>query len=338
MPAYIRLITVMAMLATLPIRGQEEAESWAGTPQRAFLDSPIVAKYQCVTCHTITDEGGTVGPVLNLVGLRRGSEWLDTWLLDPNAVKPGTKMPKFPFSDEERRMAVGYLSKLNRPLATAEILGSQLSSVDKGRALFEDYDCYACHRIGSDGRFVGPDLTWVGIRKPESWERIWLQDPPGFKPDTFMPDFHIPTAGVEHLAAFLHTLQGQDNDAGRQWEFMISFMVNTSARDRGEMVWKRLGCWACHGESGKGGIRNPNAAPGHETVPDMKGVRDKYSEEALLEKINRRTTTPTAAAKASPQPYSCPAYPPGAVNEQGLDDLYAYLSSLAPAKSRWKIN
>ena len=36
-----------------------ENDSWVDSPQRAFLESPIVRKYQCVTCHTITDEGGT---------------------------------------------------------------------------------------------------------------------------------------------------------------------------------------------------------------------------------------------------------------------------------------
>ncbi len=332
-----QILVVCFLVATVGW-AQEEEVSWTGTPQRDFLDGPIVAKFQCVTCHTITDEGGTVGPILNLVGLRRDAEWLDTWLQDPNVVKPGTKMPKFPFTDEERKLAVDYLSKMTRTLKTDEILASDQSSVAKGRALFADYDCFACHRIGSEGRFVGPDLTWVGIRKPETWERAWLRDPPGFKPDTLMPDFHIPQEGVEHLAAYLHTLQGQNNEEGQQWEYMISFMINTKDRDRGDMVWKRLGCWSCHGENGKGGIRNPNAAAGHELVPNMKGVRDSYSKDELLAKITGGTKVPAADPSAELQPYSCPAYAEDAVNQQDLDDLYAYISSLAPPKSRWKIN
>jgi len=310
-------------------------ETWSGTPQEAFLTSPIVRKYQCVTCHTITDQGGTVGPVLNLVGLRRSEDWLRRWLADPNAVKPGTKMPKFPFLEGELEATAGYLSRMQRALSTAEILAANPSPVDAGRALFADYDCYACHRIGDRGRFVGPDLTWVGIRKPPAWEKLWLRDPPGFKPDTFMPDFDLAPAAVEALTAFLHTLQGQDNDAGRQWENRISFIINTDARFRGEMVWKRLGCWGCHGENGKGGVENPNALPGHETVPDLRDVRDGYDLRAFFGKITTGSKTPPADPGAEILPYDCPAYPPPALKRQGLEDLYAYVSSLAPPKLRW---
>ena len=178
---------------------------WDGTPQEAFLEGPIVRKYQCVTCHTITARGGTVGPILNLVGLRRSEQWLRDWLEDPNSVKPGTKMPKFAFTSEQFELAVTSLTNMKRPLRTQEILDGSGSSAEKGEALFRDYDCSACHRIGDEGRFVGPDLTWVGVRKPEAWERIWLRDPAAFKPGTFMPNFRIPPEGVTHLAAFLHT-------------------------------------------------------------------------------------------------------------------------------------
>ena len=40
---------------------------------------------------------------------------------------------------------------------------------------------------------------------------------------------------------------------------------------------------------------------------------------------------------ATPLPFGCPAYPQGALNELGLEDLYGYLASLAPPKSKWKI-
>ncbi len=336
--ATIALSIVAILGGGVPSETQELGEEWRGTPQEAFLKGPIVQKYQCVTCHTIADQGGTVGPILNMAGLRRSADWLGSWLEDPNVIKPGTKMPKFPFTDQERKLTVDYLAAMKRPLRTTEILAQDINQVEKGRQLFQDYDCLACHRIGDEGRFVGPDLTWVGLRKREPWERIWLTDPPGFKPDTFMPDFHIPQEGVESLAAFLHTLQGQDNEAGRQWEFMFSFMVNTTAEVRGEMVWKRLGCWACHGENGRGGIRNPNSAEGHEVVPNLKKTRDQYDQEAFLEKITTGTQVSATDQNAVPQPYACPAYPAEALNQLGLDDLYAYVSSFAPPKSKWKIN
>ena len=151
-----------------------------------------------------------------------------------------------------------------------------------------------------------------------------------------MPNFRIPEEGVASLAAYLHTLRGQENEASRQWEFMISFMINTRAVDRGEMVWKRLACWSCHGEKGRGGIESPNAALGHEEVPDLKGVRDAYSMEEFFGKITAGTTVPAVDADAIPAPYVCPAYPADAVDEQELVDLYAFVSSFAPKKRKWK--
>ena len=37
---------------------------------------------------------------------------------------------------------------------------------------------------------------------------------------------------------------------------------------------------------------SPNAAPGHEEVPDLKGVRDAYSMEEFLGKITAGATVP----------------------------------------------
>ena len=71
-----------------------------------------MGKYQCDTCHTVTDRGGTVGPVLNQVANRRTEDWIRRWLRDPNEVKPGTRMPKFDFTEDEYEEAVGYLAAL----------------------------------------------------------------------------------------------------------------------------------------------------------------------------------------------------------------------------------
>lgn len=313
-----------------PVGAQTTDSQWDGTPQKEFLESAVQQKYQCMTCHTITDLGGTVGPILNMVGLRRSKEWLGQWLDNPVAVKPGTLMPKFPFKPDELEMAVDYLSKMKRPLRTQAILSRPDASVEKGQALFEDYDCYACHRIGDKGRFVGPDLTFVGVRKTVQWERIWLRDPEGFTPGTFMPNFGIPEVAIRDLAAYLHSLQGQSNEAARAWELKMSLMTSKNDIQRGELVWKRLGCWSCHGQSGKGGVRNPNAAAGHETIPGGRDAGAKFTQEAFLARLVTRSEVPTVREDAMPKPFFCPAYPKTTLDQQEQDDLWAYIRSLAP--------
>lgn len=66
----------------------------------------------CVACHAVGGSGGVVGPALDHVGSKFDAEYINRWLIDPQAVKPGTAMPKLPLTDFERKDIVTYLSSL----------------------------------------------------------------------------------------------------------------------------------------------------------------------------------------------------------------------------------
>jgi len=74
----------------------------------------LIEEYDCRSCHMIKDptSGRPRYPELTRVGRKRDKKWLDRWLKDPQAVKPGTFMPTYPFTDEEREAIVEYLSTL----------------------------------------------------------------------------------------------------------------------------------------------------------------------------------------------------------------------------------
>src|SRR5690606_10075788 len=55
-------------------------------------DRPQVFNQMCVACHTLSGQGGEVGPALDGVGDRMTQEELEVWLTEPNAVRPGTTM------------------------------------------------------------------------------------------------------------------------------------------------------------------------------------------------------------------------------------------------------
>ena len=326
-------LAIWAAAAPLAAQGVGSGDPWAGTPQQRFYESAIVDKYQCDTCHTITSRGGTVGPILNHVGHRRSREWIERWLADPNAVKPGTKMPKFPFTPEEREAATEYLTALRPARNVDAILAGAGSAAEKGEALFREYDCYACHRVGAEGRFVGPDLTWLGRRKTREWERVWLKDPDAWKPGTFMPNFDLGPDGIEALTAHLETLDGQRNRESQEWEFNVNLFLNNRAARRGELVFKRAACWSCHGEDGRGGIRNPNAAP-DEQVPSLLEATNTHSLEQLQTRLAERQRPASIDSSAAAAPFFCPDYS-GALTDDELADLYAYLVTLAPKKQRF---
>jgi nitric oxide reductase subunit C len=66
----------------------------------------------CLACHAVGGKGGNVGPALDKVGNKYDSAYLTKWLSDPQAVKPGTNMPKLPLSDSEILEIVNFLSGL----------------------------------------------------------------------------------------------------------------------------------------------------------------------------------------------------------------------------------
>ncbi len=66
----------------------------------------------CTACHSLGGRGGSVGPALDGVADRFSPDYLDRWLRDPAAVKPGTLMPNLHLSEEQVTDMVTYLSTL----------------------------------------------------------------------------------------------------------------------------------------------------------------------------------------------------------------------------------
>ena len=111
------------------------------------------AQVGCASCHRVGGEGGAVGPDLTLVGFRHSPEWLETWLKDPSAWKPGTLMPNKPLSPAARGAIVSYLATLKgqdwpqggRPWDGAG------DAAARGRLVYSRAGCVACHGQGGVG-------------------------------------------------------------------------------------------------------------------------------------------------------------------------------------------
>ncbi len=73
---------------------------------------PMVFNQTCVACHALHGQGGNIGPILDGIGSRRDANFLRSWLMDPVAMKPDSKMPKLPLSNEEISELVAFLSQL----------------------------------------------------------------------------------------------------------------------------------------------------------------------------------------------------------------------------------
>jgi cytochrome c2 len=104
----------------------------------------------CQYCHSLNGQGGSVGPALDEVGLRRNRDWLAAHFRDPKKVTPGTKMPNFNLLDGEVEALVAYMSSLG---------GGSFSA--QAPRLFEE-NCATCHKFHGVGEDIGPDLSHIG--------------------------------------------------------------------------------------------------------------------------------------------------------------------------------
>lgn len=84
----------------------------------------LVFQARCGACHAIrgTPAGGVFGPDLSHLALRRtlaagslpnDAPHLSAWLADPQALKPGSEMPRVPLTDGDRAALVAYLQSLS---------------------------------------------------------------------------------------------------------------------------------------------------------------------------------------------------------------------------------
>jgi nitric oxide reductase subunit C len=91
----------------------------AGVPAWAQGDEALVVEGQriyqerkCGVCHAVKGQGAKSGPDLTAVGAKREAAWLKTFMKDPKAVNPQSKMLAFKGTDEELEALAAYLASL----------------------------------------------------------------------------------------------------------------------------------------------------------------------------------------------------------------------------------
>lgn len=189
----------------------------AQTGGRPEAGKALFIKQECLNCHSLKGEGGSQGPDLTQVTLRRSREWLTDFIYVPSEKFPDATMPQVDWgSEQEVADVVAFLESLKREVPVEQIFAAKLGPVKTGEALVEAYDCRACHTIGEGGIAGYPDLTYVGSKIRPEWEAHWLKDPQQVKPGTFMPTFTLGEREIEAIVAYLASLQWDRPPGGPQ--------------------------------------------------------------------------------------------------------------------------
>ena len=66
----------------------------------------LVSQESCLACHALGNAGEHRGPRLEYIATRRDADWIARYLADPQALTPGSTMPKFDNLSEGQRQAI----------------------------------------------------------------------------------------------------------------------------------------------------------------------------------------------------------------------------------------
>lgn len=196
----------------------------------------------CASCHASVEAlAEPLFPVQRLVLTEAGAlpvpDWIERFLLDPQALRPGTRMPDCLSAEPAARRAetaalVQFLcaESAARDAAPTPVLPE---AVEHGRQLFHRIGCVACHapqalpedlevpywELAPNAAHEGDDASDVPLAALDSkWSVAglarYLQDPLAYRPDGRMPSFALDAGEARDLAAFL--LRGQAAGEGRE--------------------------------------------------------------------------------------------------------------------------
>jgi nitric oxide reductase subunit C len=173
----------------------------------------------CQDCHTLYGIGGYWAPELTKEASRRDASFMDSWIADPQAVKPGTTMPNQRLSSQQVLDLVAFLQWVDKTNTNnwppAPLVFTTPSSTGlSGPLLFQQLGCNSCHMINGQGSSgPGPNLSKIGSQPYDSLSNSadfldkWLQNPRAQKPSTSMPAISMTDAQRQALVQYLTGLK-----------------------------------------------------------------------------------------------------------------------------------
>jgi putative heme-binding domain-containing protein len=166
----VRLAAILYIAALSPAQDVNPEAKAAGEAETGRWTFRIF----CAPCHGIHADGGR-GPNLTLGTYTAGDRDEDLARVISRGVA-GTEMAAYAgrVSDEEIRHVVAYIRSVAHNADKAAIRGDSTN----GEIVFwSKGGCGQCHRIGTKGNTIGPDLTRVGRQRSVAYLRASLLTP-----------------------------------------------------------------------------------------------------------------------------------------------------------------
>ena len=126
----------------------------------------------CSRCHGVGGGGGE-GPALTKPVLRYAPDDVTLVSVIQDGIPRTAMVGSFALSDAEAMDVAAYVRSLGRVEQKA-VAGD----IERGRAIYDEQACGACHIVTGDGRGIGPELTAIGEARGADHLRQSLLDAP----------------------------------------------------------------------------------------------------------------------------------------------------------------
>lgn len=185
----------------------------------------IIDDVKCLNCHKFFGKGEDYAPDLSIEGSKVKEEWLRNYLKFPDIIRPlSEQMPKFNLGSIVHE--VGYdlskygveiivdffmtnlvTNKIPRNLLKEEEISYE--DIEKGKKIYLEKGCHACHQISEEGGAVGPPLTSAGLRLIPGYVYQYLLDPKITGTKVVMPNLGLSQEEALSLTKFIMSLKGK---------------------------------------------------------------------------------------------------------------------------------
>ena len=201
----------------------------------------LISELNCQSCHG-TFAGEVLpprqAPILTKVGERTSAEYLQKFIHDPQALKPGTAMPGVASVKSDAETAEAIAAFLTQG-TTWRPAGVSVGAVRRGEALFHAVGCAACHgdqrevatieairkgfvpspepqdeeedlpakKVASDASYATPDFAMPLGKLDDKYTLssliTFLQDPHAVRPSGRMPSLNLKPEEARDIASYL---------------------------------------------------------------------------------------------------------------------------------------
>lgn len=250
-------------------------------PQRWLDEAPVYEKGKdlflqkgCTGCHAVKgyEDQPRIGPELYRIKAKVTPEWMVSWIMNPKAFYPNTRMPMFVFDDyqvgakdpkdnvsvmkhpeiqkDTATKIAAYLwqnSADEAPLPLGKFPGG--GNVANGEKIIETVGCLGCHVKGDKGTGRAPPLDKAGAKiVSEDWIWNWIQDPRWHSATTVMPRLRLTPEEAKDVTAWLW--QAGASERPKDDPALVKQLEDPANAKAGGNLIAAWGCFGCHAIKG----------------------------------------------------------------------------------------